>query len=49
MAPAAAYPQPGLVPYAAYNLPVANVYGDPSLPPQMPPGVMLTQGFAGQG
>ena len=45
MPQASPYP-PGMVPYAAFNRPVANIYGDPSMTPQAPPGIMLTQGYA---
>ena len=38
------------LPYAAYNMPVANIYGDPSLTPQAPPGMpmQMAPGAPGQ-
>ena len=37
------YP-PRPIPYAAFNMPVANIYGDPSLMTQAPPGMPMPPG-----
>ncbi len=39
------YPPQRQIPYAAYYMPVANIYGDPSLMPQGPPGMPMAPGY----